>query len=1228
MKKLIIFLAILSSLTLLVYHLPRLLDFRPVRAQVAARVSAATGWQVAANHLQWDWFPVPHFTLSTITMTRGGITIAIPETRIYPRLSSLLRHQFDLGELKLVKPKIAVSAWTLNESEPSPDLPNLNLSIVEGTALIAAPPFAKESGRSPLVINGINSRINLTTERCDLKISCASPLFTKLKLQGTYKTRERSYLFDYGISGLELGELVPDLISGRLRPKISGLSLQGNISGQGSENYRVQVEGDFPCFLLPRSPDKSFLDCGEFAFTVDKNPQALSIAIAKLELKNPAANISGRIAVSQDVTNSTATKGDAPPPAETWLVDLNGQNLDVSGIRQRILELFGDNHVAQLVCEIVRGGTANRASYYFKGHLADFESLEKMRIKVDVDRAEIHPPGTKLELTEAGGPIEIRDGYLSGSRLRARLGDSTGSNCTLFLDLLGRKNDFRLDLDIEADLSDLPRVLLDEVKHQRFQDEVRRFHHCQGRAQGHLNIGESLLNPEVTVLVNSMEARGEYDRVSWPFTINKGTLAVYPDKVAWRELKGTWGANRVYDSSGEVDWQGPVQLKLINLNATLALAPLIKELNADQVFPDALHKAITNAEGTLELNKAEFTGRLDTPESWRYSGYLATKGSRWISPLLPQPFLAESAEAFFSQEKIALRESRLQFDKQPLTIGGNFQHQRFESWRGQVTLSGTIRENLADWVKGKNWIPSQYFPRIPCTLERLRVDWDDKNTSVNGTIKAGSGDSEAPVVRLDLTDSPERFTIRELVLSAPQERGKLALNYPKSAPNRVSLNWQGFVDADSILKLLTSRIIPAQQLEGDFALQLPLRPEGKSLQGWLKTKGLEWPIGDAATPVTLNDLNLRGQDDGTLVIEKALISSRDSREIEVNGSINPSISQLDLKLNLTAELLARTTVEAITRGIGKLIETAEPNETGKKWPSRGTLQFKVDRFEPGQAALDSSNQGQPAASASNYVVAPARGFVTLLPSGGYSVDLRSSKICGVDISGTIYSAPEEGENTLNFFTDSATPPLLQEVIPCFGFNTTLIEGPLHLDGSLQGTTRNWRDGKITLYSEKGFIRRLGFLAKVFSVVNLTDLFTTQPLPQLGDDGFAYSSLEITSQIKDNQLLIEKAVVKGKGLNLFGQGKIDLQSGQADLIVMVAPLKSIDAIITNLPLIGTVAGGKDQALLSIPVGLKGDLRDPSVTLLPPEAIGEGIVNLLINTFKMPLAIFSPLRNIDR
>ncbi|NTV15549.1 MAG: AsmA family protein [Desulfobulbaceae bacterium] len=1228
MKKLIFFFALVCSLGLLIYHGPRLLDLRPIRAQVAARVSIATGWQVEANRLQWVWFPVPHFSLDEITLTKGGITISVPETRIYPRWLPMLRRQFDLGELNLVKPKIVVSSWPSLTADSPLTLPQLNVTIAEGSALITTGPFGKDPAHPPLQISDINSRVRLSPEGCDLKTTCTSPLFSGLQVQGNYTTADRGYQFNYTLTGLDLGHLVPDLLGGRLRAKLSGLSLRGNISGQGSDQYRLEMAGDFPCFLFPKSPEKSFLDCGEFSCTIDRTPLGLSIALAKLQLKNPAATLSGRIAVSKQAPQPLA---DPTPATDVWLVDLHGRHLDLTGIRQRVLELFGDHQVTQLVCAIVRSGTANNASYYFQGQVADFQDLEKMVIKVDVDRAEIHPPDTKLELREAGGPIEISNGYLSGRGLHAKLGNSHGSNCTLYLDLLERHNEFKLDLDIQADLADLPKVLLEEVKHQRFQEEVRHFHRCQGQAQGHLTIGDSLTDPRVTVQVDSMEGKGEYDRVSWPFQIKSGTLAVFPDRVTWREVKGTWGTQRLKETSGQVDWREQIQISVTSLNASLDLAPLLKELQRTPAIADRLRPALTSAEGPVELLQGEFSGQPDTPARWRYRGQINSTGSHWNSPLLPQPFQAKSLHATIGQDKIDLGESRFHFLGQPLSIEGNFQHTQFSEWRGGVSFTGTIEEKLAGWIRGKGWIPSEYFPVIPCTLDRLRLVWDQESTAVTGTIKAGSGAASTPEIRLDLVDTAELFTVRELVLAAPPDHGKLQLQYPKKSPSHLSLSWQGFVEADSIAKLLAANIIRSRRLEGDFTLQLPLRPGGKNLRGWLKTQGMQWPLGQEATSTVLRDINLRSQEDGSLVIEKALLDSGASKGLELSGTVTPAVKQLEFKLNLYAEKLTSASVSKLSEGIDKLSEATPagsagtPPDAAREWPRHGTLQFRIDRFDA-TPPEGKTSETRPAAIGDSYTFSPARGFLTLLPSGGVSLDLRSSKVCGLDISGTIFRNSSDGETSLNFFTDSAAPPQFQEVIPCFGLHNTLIEGPLHIDGNLQGSSQNWRDGKITLFSENGFIRRLGFLAKVFSVVNLTDLFTSQQLPKLVGDGFAYSNLEIDSHIEKNLLIIEKAVVKGQGINLFGSGTVDLQNGHADLIIMVAPLKTLDAIVTNLPLIGQVVGGKDKALISIPVGLKGDLRDPEVTLLPPEAIGAGIINLFVNTFKMPLAIFSPLTNL--
>jgi hypothetical protein len=80
---------------------------------------------------------------------------------------------------------------------------------------------------------------------------------------------------------------------------------------------------------------------------------------------------------------------------------------------------------------------------------------------------------------------------------------------------------------------------------------------------------------------------------------------------------------------------------------------------------------------------------------------------------------------------------------------------------------------------------------------------------------------------------------------------------------------------------------------------------------------------------------------------------------------------------------------------------------------------------------------------------------------------------------------------------------------------------------------------------------------------------------------------------------------------------------ADMTVLVAPLKTIDVIISKVPLLGKVIGGKDAAVVAFPVKIKGKIKDPEVTALSPDAVGGAMVDLVKNTLMLPFQILSPI-----
>ena len=87
-----------------------------------------------------------------------------------------------------------------------------------------------------------------------------------------------------------------------------------------------------------------------------------------------------------------------------------------------------------------------------------------------------------------------------------------------------------------------------------------------------------------------------------------------------------------------------------------------------------------------------------------------------------------------------------------------------------------------------------------------------------------------------------------------------------------------------------------------------------------------------------------------------------------------------------------------------------------------------------------------------------------------------------------------------------------------------------------------------------------------------------------------------------------------------EGEIDLVDKQMDLLILIAPFKTVDRIVEILPLIGNVLGGK---LISIPFKAKGNFNDPTVYALPPTAVGSGILGILERTLKLPITIIQPI-----
>mgnify|MGYP005840267463 CR=1 FL=1 len=364
--------------------------------------------------------------------------------------------------------------------------------------------------------------------------------------------------------------------------------------------------------------------------------------------------------------------------------------------------------------------------------------------------------------------------------------------------------------------------------------------------------------------------------------------------------------------------------------------------------------------------------------------------------------------------------------------------------------------------------------------------------------------------------------------------------------------------------------------------------------------------------------------------------------LSIKGEIIPKPSFLELKLELSSPLLRRQTLNIWSEEFKKLLGKEELDGTGNMLS--GVVEFNLGKLISAPSKTSAAT-GDKTAPSTGPEIAPATDAKTnpltdppsdkpitltqlrgrlLLPHGeAIRAEIDRGGICCLDLSGTWSFDPAALPHHLKIVPACEQTPSFEMLLPCLGVEQRFISGDCLLQAEITGSPGKWQSGGIRISSPGGGrILRLKLLSRIFSLLNLTDI-VSGGISNPEQQGFAYQSLDIEASIKgENKLIIDKAVLKGDGLNLFARGSINLADYQADITILVAPLKTLDALVGWLPLVGRNLVGDGGSLITIPVRLKGDIREPELTPLSPEAVGEGILNLVESTLLLPFKIISP------
>ena len=214
---------------------------------------------------------------------------------------------------------------------------------------------------------------------------------------------------------------------------------------------------------------------------------------------------------------------------------------------------------------------------------------------------------------------------------------------------------------------------------------------------------------------------------------------------------------------------------------------------------------------------------------------------------------------------------------------------------------------------------------------------------------------------------------------------------------------------------------------------------------------------------------------------------------------------------------------------------------------------------------------------------------------------------------------------------------IEPLISCFYDGNKLMEGTYTMEASLKTAlllrsnvrTMNAKavnallnenlNGTIHITSEKGRIFRLTLLSRILSLINVGELMAGN-LPDIEQNGFAYDTIEIDGTVEGGRITLQKAVINGLDMTLIFMGWIDPFHDTMALTCLVAPFKTADSIIKNIPVLGKMFSNR---LISIPVKAWGAIHDPELMILHPSDVGLGLIKTMENILKTPFELIKSL-----
>ncbi|MBX6423684.1 AsmA-like C-terminal domain-containing protein [Thermosulfurimonas sp. F29] len=1148
------------------FLLPYIVNLSAVKDRVAQRLSRTLKAEVSVGTLRFRVFLRPGLSAEEVRIRAPSYLLSVRSLRLYPEVIPLLHRKIVIRSFALESPHLTV---ILPESRGK--RPLSVREIVRRLPVLPAMEVRVSGGRLRLLrgevflleLTDLSAEVATRPEQILVELKGTPSFARSLRLKGRLNLKEASAEGLLELSRVDLAalRLLKDYLPLPVRKTDFSLSLAYTYE-DGS--LVAGFKGSAPCVLFEKEPDLLF-SCAAFEGQFSVSKAGFEVLFRNLDFKEP--ELRGELTLRKQ--------------SGAYELAARLSSLDFTAVRERLLRIFPKNKGLAHLFSTVRGGVFSDLEFRSRApELSGLFRPENFILSARVREGAVRLSRPALDLSGVSGTLSLIMGDLTfkGS---ARLPELTVNKASVRVHLRDRKAPLRVAAGFSGESARLLSVA------RSVSPRVERalsFLAVRGPVSGSLEVSGSREKPRVRVRLRPERISLRMNALPWPLTVSGGTFSLRGKKLSLSgsRISGPPGSLRI---SLDLDFsRRPYRIRLSEARGRVILKPLLPLLFRSAEIK-RLWESLRLSVKEVEIASLTYQGPL--------TGKALRAGVRFQGKVL-------AGSLFVKALGIPLQFRGLPLTYRPGHLG--FGPGEFEVLGAGLVLSGTkdlrtgtlslrgsgeVSRNLLVHLYERLHLPQRFLLTSPLRLKNLDLSLPGKGR-LRLTLSLET--SRGAALEATLERDENGFVVRDGRLLFREET--LTFSFEK-VPMEYRVNLKGELSPRVLTALFEEnpglRGYFRADFETDFNLSHPLLSR---FRGRLEGEGLILPVRGSPR---VERFRLRGA--GRVFHFEELVARVGRSDFTATGRLEVAPGNFLIEGNLVSDFL----------DLPYLKQTLflRKKKTSPRLRVAGHMTLRCHRLRLSE----------------NKFLEDFEGEIFLYAPGGRVVISRA-RFCGLPLEGD-YRFGRRKQLNLNIYEPRGNFEVLWSCLS--PGQKVFITGPFSLRTEIHlGGSRNLFEegrGTFSLYSPSGEIRRFGLLAKILGFLSPIDLFKGQ-IPSMEKSGFPYQKLSVKGKLSGSRFHVESAHLDGPGLRLFASGDVFLPEGRLDLTVLASPFKTVDTLVSRIPVVGFVLTGKKKMLVSFPIGIRGTYKDPTILPLDPKAIGEGVFNIFRRVFELPAHVVIP------